>query len=39
MIMIGFSVAFGYLMALMQVPAKAAAFFLAWPTTSTRCCS
>jgi tripartite ATP-independent transporter DctM subunit len=28
MIMIGFSVAFGYLMALMQVPAKAAAFFL-----------
>jgi tripartite ATP-independent transporter DctM subunit len=29
MIMIGFSVAFGYLMALMQVPAKAAAFFLA----------
>jgi tripartite ATP-independent transporter DctM subunit len=29
MIMIGFSVAFGYMMALMQVPAKAAAFFLA----------
>lgn len=29
MIMIGFSVAFGYLMAIMQVPAKAAAFFLA----------
>jgi tripartite ATP-independent transporter DctM subunit len=29
MIMIGFSVAFGYLMALMQVPAKAAQFFLA----------
>jgi tripartite ATP-independent transporter DctM subunit len=28
MIMIGFSVAFGYLMALMQVPAKAAEFFL-----------
>jgi tripartite ATP-independent transporter DctM subunit len=28
MIMIGFSVAFGYLMALMQVPAKAAQFFL-----------
>jgi tripartite ATP-independent transporter DctM subunit len=28
MIMIGFSVAFGYMMALMQVPAKAAAFFL-----------
>lgn len=28
MIMIGFSVAFGYLMALMQVPAKAASFFL-----------
>jgi tripartite ATP-independent transporter DctM subunit len=29
MIMIGFSVAFGYMMALMQVPAKAAQFFLA----------
>jgi tripartite ATP-independent transporter DctM subunit len=28
MIMIGFSVAFGYMMALMQVPAKAAQFFL-----------
>lgn len=28
MIMIGFSVAFGYMMALMQVPAKATAFFL-----------
>jgi tripartite ATP-independent transporter DctM subunit len=28
MIMIGFSVAFGYMMALMQVPAKAAEFFL-----------
>jgi len=29
MIMIGFSVAFGYMMAIMQVPAKASAFFLA----------
>ena len=29
MIMIGFSVAFGYMMALMRVPAKAAEFFLA----------
>ena len=29
MIMIGFSVAFGYMMALMQVPTKAAEFFLA----------
>jgi len=29
MIMIGFSVAFGYMMALMRVPAKAADFFLA----------
>jgi tripartite ATP-independent transporter DctM subunit len=29
MIMIGFSVAFGYMMALMQVPAKAAQFFVA----------
>ena len=29
MIMIGFSVAFGYMMALMQVPAKATEFFLA----------
>lgn len=29
MIMIGFSVAFGYMMAIMQVPAKATAFFLA----------
>ena len=29
MILIGFSVAFGYMMALMQVPAKAAQFFLA----------
>ncbi|NWG24518.1 MAG: TRAP transporter large permease [Pseudorhodoplanes sp.] len=28
MIMIGFSVAFGYMMAIMQVPAKATAFFL-----------
>ena len=28
MIMIGFSVAFGYMMALLQVPAKATAFFL-----------
>ena len=28
MIMIGFSVAFGYMMAIMQVPAKAAQFFL-----------
>jgi tripartite ATP-independent transporter DctM subunit len=28
MIMIGFSVAFGYMMAIMQVPAKAAEFFL-----------
>jgi len=28
MMLIGFSVAFGYLMALMQLPAKAAAFFL-----------
>lgn len=27
--MIGFSVAFGYMMAIMQVPAKASAFFLA----------
>ncbi len=29
MLMIGFSVAFGYMMALMQVPQRAAAFFLA----------
>lgn len=29
MIMIGFSIAFGYMMALMQVPAKAMAFFVA----------
>jgi tripartite ATP-independent transporter DctM subunit len=29
MIMIGFSIAFGYLMALLQVPAKASAFFVA----------
>jgi len=29
MIMIGFSIAFGYMMALMQVPAKATAFFVA----------
>jgi len=28
MMLIGFSVAFGYLMALMQLPAKATAFFL-----------
>jgi len=28
MIMIGFSIAFGYMMAIMQVPAKATAFFL-----------
>jgi len=32
MIMIGFSVAFGYMMALMQVPAKLTAFFLAVAT-------
>jgi tripartite ATP-independent transporter DctM subunit len=29
MIMIGFSIAFGYMMAILQVPAKAAAFFVA----------
>jgi tripartite ATP-independent transporter DctM subunit len=29
MIMIGFSIAFGYMMAIMQVPAKATAFFVA----------
>jgi tripartite ATP-independent transporter DctM subunit len=29
MIMIGFSIAFGYMMAILQVPAKATAFFLA----------
>src|SRR5215831_11707240 len=29
MIMIGFSIAFGYMMAIMQVPAKASAFFVA----------
>ena len=29
MIMIGFSIAFGYMMAIMQIPAKATAFFLA----------
>ena len=29
MIMIGFSIAFGYMMAILQVPAKAAAFFTA----------
>src|SRR5438876_966709 len=31
MMLIGFSVAFGYLMALMQLPAKATAFFLTLP--------
>ena len=29
MIMIGFSIAFGYMMAIMQIPAKATAFFIA----------
>ena len=29
MIMIGFSIAFGYMMAIMQVPAKATEFFVA----------
>ena len=37
MIMIGFSVAFGYMMALMQVPAKRRSSSR-WPTTSTSCC-
>jgi len=32
MIMIGFSIAFGYMMAILQVPAKAAAFFTAIST-------
>jgi len=35
MMLIGFSVAFGYLMALMQLPAKATAFFLTADDTST----
>ena len=46
MIMIGFSVAFGYMMAIMQVPAKATEFFVADlqrqvhvpASTSTSCC-
>jgi TRAP-type C4-dicarboxylate transport system permease large subunit len=39
MMLIGFSVAFGYLMALLQIPAKMTAFFLASATTSTCSCS
>jgi TRAP-type C4-dicarboxylate transport system permease large subunit len=35
MMLIGFSVGFGYMMAIMQLPAKATQFFLSVTTTST----